>query len=222
MVEKGFLKLTDYREYPVDVMEKRSSDFYGKMKKRRTVRHFSDQPIPRSIIEDCLRTASTAPSGANQQPWSFVVVSDLTVKRQIREAAEKIERKFYTGKATQNWVEDLKHLGTDYNKPFLETAPYLIVIFSQPYSFLSDGGKKKHYYVLESVGIATGMLITAIHHAGLVALTYTPNNMRFLNKILYRPSNEKPFMILVVGYPSEDAVVPAIGKKSLDDMATFI
>lgn len=222
MVEKGFLKLTDYREYPVDEMKMRSSEFYGEMKRRRTVRHFSDQPVPRDIIEDCLCTASTAPSGANQQPWRFVVVSDLTFKRQIREAAEKIERNFYTGKATQNWVDDLKHLGTDYNKPFLETAPYLIVIFSQLYSFLPDGFKKKHYYVLESVGIATGMLITAIHHAGLVALTYTPSKMRFLNKILSRPSNEKPFMIIVVGYPSKDAVVPVISKKSLDDIATFI
>jgi nitroreductase len=222
MVEKGFLKLTDYREYSVDEMKKRSSEFYREMKRRRTIRHFSDQPVPRDVIEDCLCTASTAPSGANQQPWSFVVVSDLTFKRQIREAAEKIERNFYTGKATQNWVDDLKHLGTDYNKPFLETAPYLIVIFSQLYSFLPDGFKKKHYYVLESVGIVVGILITAIHHAGLVALTYTPSKMGFLNKILSRPSNEKPFMILVVGYPSKDAVVPPISKKSLDDIATFI
>jgi nitroreductase len=156
------------------------------------------------------------------QPWSFVIVSDDTVKGKIREAAEKVEREFYESDSTQTWVKALDHLGTDQNKPFLKTAPYLIVIFSQIYSFLSDGRKKKHYYVTESVGIATGMLIAAVHHAGLASLTYTPSKMRFLNKILSRPSNEKPFMILVVGYPAEDTVVPSIRKKALEDIAIFI
>ena len=222
MPKKGFLPLTNYREYPVDEMKQRASEFYAEMKRRQTVRQFSDRAVPRDIIEDCLCTASTAPSGANMQPWSFVIVSDDIVKRQIREAAEKVEHEFYESDSTQTWVKALDHLGTDQNKPFLKTAPYLIVIFSQIYSFLSDGRKKKHYYVTESVGIATGMLIAAVHHAGLASLTYTPSKMRFLNKILSRPSNEKPFMILVVGYPAEDTVVPAIRKKALEDSAIFI
>ena len=222
MPKKGFLPLTNYREYPVDEMKQRASEFYAEMKRRQTVRQFSDRPVPRDIIEDCLCTDSTAPSGANMQPWSFVIVSDDIVKRQIREAAEKVEHEFYESDSTQTWVKAIDHLGTDQNKPFLKTAPYLIVIFSQIYSFLSDGRKKKHYYVTESVGIATGMLIAAVHHAGLASLTYTPSKMRFLNKILSRPSNEKPFMILVVGYPAEDTVVPAIRKKALEDSAIFI
>jgi len=222
MAEKKFLSLTDYCKYPEAEMKKRALDFYAEMRRRRTVRHFSDQPVDRSIIENCLRAASTAPSGANQQPWSFIVVSDQAVKRQIREAAEKIEKEFYSKEATKKWVNALEHLGTIPSKPFLETAPYLIAIFSQLYGYSASGEKTKHYYVSESVGIATGMLITGLHHAGLVSLTYTPANMRFLNKILARPSNEKPFMILVVGYPSENALVPAIQKKSLENIAEFV
>ena len=222
MGEDKFLPLIDYSEYPEAEMKRRASAFYKEMKRRRTVRHFSDRPVDRSVIEDCLRTASTAPSGANQQPWSFIVVSDLRVKRRIREAAEKVEQEFYNKEATKKWVSALDHLGTVPSKPFLESAPYLIVIFSKLYDYSSTGEKKQHYYVSESVGIATGMLITAIHHAGLVSLTYTPSKMRFLNKILSRPSNEKPFMILVAGYPAGDAVVPAIQKKSLQEIAAFI
>jgi iodotyrosine deiodinase len=222
MVENKFLPLIDYCEYPEVEMKRRASDFYREMIRRRTVRHFSDRTVDRSVIEDCLRTASTAPSGANQQPWSFIAVSDLTVKRRIREAAEKVEQEFYSKEATKKWVKELDHLGTVPSKPFLEIASYLIIIFSKLYGYSSTGEKKQHYYVSESVGIATGMLITAIHHAGLVSLTYTPSKMRFLNKILSRPSNEKPFMILVAGYPAEDAVVPAIQKKSLQEIATFI
>ena len=222
MEEKQFLLLTDYCEYPEAEMKRRVSEFYGEMIRRRSVRHFSDRPVDRSIIEDCLRTASTAPSGANQQPWSFVVVSDPAVKRRIREAAENVEQAFYSKQSNKKWVEALEPLGTVPNKPFLEEAPYLIAIFSQLYGYSASGEKKKHYYVSESVGIATGILITALHHAGLVSLTYTPSRMRFLNEILSRPSNEKPFMILVVGYPSENAVVSAIQKKSLEDIAGFI
>ena len=222
MSKKKFIPLLNYREYSIEEMKQRSSTFYAEMKRRRTVRQFSDRPVPRDIIEDCLCTASTAPSGANMQPWNFIIVSDHTIKRQIREAAEKIEREFYESDATQTWVKALDHLGTDQNKPFLEIAPYLIVIFSQLYGFLPDGKKKKHYYVTESVGIATGMLIAALHHAGLAALTYTPSKMRFLNTILSRPSHEKPFMILVVGYPAEDTVVPEISKKTLEDIAIFL
>ena len=222
MTKRTFLPLTDYRKFPEAAMKRRASEFYLEMRRRRSVRDFSDQPVDRNIIKDCLRTAGTAPSGANQQPWSFIVVSDLTVKRRIREAAEKIEKEFYSKEATKNWTDALKHLGTVPSKPFLGIAPYLIAIFSQRYCYSANGEKTKHYYVSESVGIATGMLITALHHAGLVTLTYTPISMRFLNKILSRPSNEKPFMILVVGYPSETAPVPAIQKKALEDISTFI
>lgn len=222
MEERRFLPLTGYTEYPEDEMKRRASEFYAEMKRRRTVRHFSDRPVNRGIIDNCLRAASTAPSGANQQPWTFIVVSDLNLKRQIRKAAEKVEHEFYSRDGSKNWVKALDHLGTVPSKPFLETAPYLIAIFSQLYGYSADGQKQKHYYVSESVGIATGILITALHHSGLVSLTYTPSKMRFLNRILSRPSNEKPFMILVVGYPSEDAVVPAIQKKSLEDITAFI
>ena len=221
MVVNKFLPLIDYCKYAEAEMKRRASEFYKEMTRRRTVRHFSDQPVDRSVIEDCLRTASTAPRGANQQPWSFIVVSDLTLKRRIREAAEKVEQEFYSKEANKKWVKALDHLGTVPSKPFLEIAPYLIVIFSKLCNYSSTGEKKQHYYVSESVGIATGMLITALHHAGLVSLTYTPSKMRFLNKILSRPSNEKAFMILVAGYPAEDAVVPAIQKKSLREIATF-
>jgi len=222
MTEKTFLPLIDYCQFTEAEMKRRASDFYEEMRRRRTLRNFSDRCVDHSIIEDCLRVAASAPSGANQQPWSFVVVSDLNVKRQIREASEKIESDFYSKEATKNWADALKHLGTVPSKPFLEIAPYLIVIFSQRYGITAKGEKKKHYYVSESVGIATGMLITALHHAGLVTLTYTPANMKFLNKILSRPSNEKPFMILVVGFPSDTALVPVIQKKSIEEYSVFI
>jgi len=169
-----------------------------------------------------LRTAATAPSGANLQPWSFVVVTDPAVKWQIRKEAEKTEREFYSKSATRKWVEDLKLLGTNEYKPFLEVAPYLIVIFAQRYGLLPDGSKKSHYYVNESVGIATGMLIAAVHHAGLVCLTYTPSKMDFLNQILSRPSNERPFLLLVVGYPAKNTIIPKIPKKLLKDFTKFL
>ena len=218
MKKAEFSSFTNYYEYSPEEMKERSAEFYTEMKKRRTVRQFSDRPVPRVIIEDCLRAAATAPSGANLQPWSFVVVTDPVVKQQIRKEAEKTEREFYHKSATRKWVEDLKLLGTNENKPFLEIAPYLIVIFAQRYGLLPDGSKRSHYYVNESVGIATGMLITAVHHAGLACLTYTPSKMGFLNHLLSRPSNEKPFLILVVGYPDKDSVLPKITKKSLKDV----
>ena len=203
-------------------MTQRAAAFREQMRRRRTVRYFSDRAVAREIIEDCLLVAGSAPSGANLQPWHFVVISDPAVKRRIRDGAEKEEHEFYTTRAPQEWLDALAPLGTDAHKPFLETAPYLIAIFAQTYGLLPDGRKVKNYYVQESVGIATGMLITALHHAGLAALTHTPSPMGFLNEILGRPAHEKPFLLLVVGYPAADATVPDIGKKSLDEIATFV
>ena len=216
-----FLPLKTYREYPVDEMAERAAGFYAEVKRRRTVREFSDRPVPLEIIENCLRAAGTAPSGANLQPWHFVVVADPEVKRRIREAAEEEERQFYAERAPQEWLDALAPLGTDEHKPFLETAPHLIAIFVQSYGILPDGSHLKHYYAAESAGIATGILITAIHNAGLVSLTHTPSPMGFLNELLERPANERPFLLLVVGYPEEDAVVPDIGRKALEEFVTF-
>jgi len=212
----NFVPLTTYREYPVEQMKQRAQDFYAELKRRRTVREFSDRPVPRQVIEHALLTAGSAPNGANLQPWHFVVVQDPAVKRRIRQAAEKEEREFYQNRAPREWLDALAPLGTDEHKAFIETAPYLIVIFAQSYGVLPDGRKVKHYYVKESVGIATDMLITALHHAGLAALTHTPSPMSFLNAILDRPHNEKPFLNLVVGYPAEGVRVPDIAKKPLD------
>jgi iodotyrosine deiodinase len=200
----------------------RASTFREQMRARRTVRHFSNRPVPRQVIEHCLLTAGSAPSGANLQPWHFVVVSDLAIKKRIRDAAEAEEREFYSHRAPQEWLDALAPLGTDADKPFLENAPYLIAIFAQTYGMLPDGRKVKNYYVQESVGIATGLLITALHLAGLASLTHTPSPMGFLNAILERPANEKPFLLLVVGHPAADARVPDIGKKALSEIATFV
>lgn len=218
---KPFVAL-EFLEYPVAEMQQRARQFYDQMKRRRTVRDFSDRPVPVDIIEHCLRTAGTSVSGANLQPWQFVVVKDKETKRVIREAAEQEERAFYEQKAPQEWLDALAPLGTDAEKPFLETAPYLIAIFQQRHGLTADGKKVKHYYPTESVGIATGMLITALHQAGLASLTHTPSPMKFLNKILKRPASERPFLLLVVGYPAEGAKVPDISKKTLDEIATFI
>jgi nitroreductase len=217
-----FVPLDSYREYPQKEMKRRSFSFRTDMQRRRSVRSFSSRPVPKEIIEDCLLTAGSAPNGANMQPWHFVVVCNPEQKKQIREAAEKEEYKFYHGNAGQQWLDALSHLGTDYQKPFLETAPYLIVIFGLIYDVSPDGQKIKHYYVRESVGIATGFLIAAIHNAGLVTLPYTPARMGFLNSILGRPENERPFLVLVVGYPDEETMIPEIRKKSLDQISTFI
>ena len=220
--EPVFQPLSGYREYPVDEMERRAAQFYRELGRRRTVRDFSDRPVPKSIIDHCLLAAGTAPSGANMQPWHFAAVSDLQIKAKIRVAAEEEERQFYREKAPQEWLDALAPLGTDEHKPFLETAPWLIAIFVQRHGVLEDGRSVKHYYAMESVGIATGMLISAVHHAGLVSLTHTPSPMGFLNRLLDRPANERPFLLLVVGYPAEDAEVPVITKKPLEDIASFV
>ncbi len=196
--------------------------FETMMQRRRTVREFSPRPVAREVIEDCLRAAGTAPSGANLQPWHFVAVGDAAKKHEIRIAAEAEEREFYEQRAPAEWLEALAPLGTDSNKPFLEVAPWLIAVFAQPYSILPDGRRLKHYYATESVGIATGFLVAALHHAGLVALTHTPSPMAFLNRILSRPAQEKPFLLLVVGHPAEDARVPDIQRKNLGDISTWM
>lgn len=210
-----------YTEYPPDEMLRRAQDFLAEVQRRRTVRQFSSRPVPRDVIETCLLAAGTAPNGANLQPWHFAVVGDAGLKRQIREGAEKEEHEFYTRRAPQEWLDALAPFGTDESKPYLETAPYLIAIFAQSYGVLPDGRRVKNYYVSESVGIATGILITALHTAGVATLTHTPSPMGFLNKILGRPENERPFLLLVTGYPAEEAEVPGIVKKPLHEIASF-
>ncbi len=216
------IPFSEYREYPIEEMRRRVNDFYADINCRRTVREFSDRPVPRDIIETALEAASTAPSGANLQPWHFAVVSGPETKKKIRQAAEAEEREFYTHRASEEWLAALAPLGTDDQKPFLEKAPYLIAVFLQKFGELPDGRKVKHYYPAESTGLATGMLITALHVAGLATLTHTPSPMKFLNEILGRPKSERPFLLLVVGYPADDARVPDIKRKTLEEVASFI
>jgi nitroreductase len=211
-----------YRQYPPEQMAERAAAFRVDVQRRRSVRSFSNRPVARGVIEDCLLAGGSAPSGANMQPWSFVVVSDAKVKRRIREAAEEEEYRFYKERAPEEWLGAISDLGTDWQKPFLEDAPHLIVIFAQRYGLSPDGRKIKYYYVRDSVGIATGILITALHNAGLVSLPYTPSRTGFLNSILHRPENERASMILVVGYPEEGTMVPDLGKKTLDETTTFV
>ncbi len=212
----------EFDEHDSDSMLAAAQSFYQHVSQRRTVREFSDRPVPREIIDNALLAAGTAPSGANMQPWHFVVVSNPAVKKEIRVAAEVEELEFYTHRASQEWLDALAPLGTDEHKPFLETAPYLIVIFLKKFSFDEAGKRFKNYYTAESVGIATGILITALHTAGLVTLTHTPSPMKFLNKILDRPSTERPYLILVAGYPEDGATVPDISKLPLEDIASYI
>ena len=197
-------------------MLQRSRDFYQEMNTRRTLRMFSDKPVPRELIEHLLMTAGTAPSGAHKQPWTFCAVGDPQIKAQIREAAEKEEYVNYHGRMSEEWLQDLEPFGTDWRKPFLETAPWLLVVFKKSYD-LEGEDKKKNYYVNESVGIACGFLLAAIHHAGLAALTHTPSPMNFLQQILGRPDNERPFLLIPVGYPADDAVVPDIRRKTAEE-----
>ncbi len=221
MLAPEFMPL-DFKEKHPEKMIAASQNFYMEMKKRRSVRDFSDRPVPEEVIRNAISAAGTSPSGANQQPWHFVVVSDPKIKREIREAAEIEERVFYQERAPDEWLNALQPLGTDEHKPFLEIAPYLIVVFLKRTTIDEDGTAHKNYYPTESVGIATGILITALHLSGLATLTHTPSPMKFLNKILGRPDNERPFLILVTGYPSEDAKVPRISKYSLDEITTFV
>lgn len=216
-----FIRLPAYREYPVDEMRRRAQAFYEDIRRRRTVREFAARPVPRDIIEACLRAAGTAPSGANLQPWHFVVVTDPSIKQRIRESAEKEERAFYRERASAEWLAALAPLGTDEHKPYLETAPYLIAVFGRKYYRSAAGARTPGYYVTESVGLATGILITALHHAGLAMLTHTPSPMGFLNEVLERPASERPFLLLVVGYPAAAATVPDIGRKPLEEIVTF-
>jgi iodotyrosine deiodinase len=196
----------------------RSQEFYSWMDTRRSVRDFSNRPVPMTVIENCIRTASTAPSGAHKQPWMFCVVQDAAIKREIRVAAEKEERESYESRMSAEWIADLKPLQTDWQKPFLEIAPYLIVVFKKAYDVGATGSKHNNYYVQESVGLACGFLLAALHHAGLVALTHTPSPMNFLSKILNRPDHERPFLLIPVGYPAEPVFVPKLTRKPLDDI----
>ena len=210
-----------YNELSQDEMKKRSDEFYRLMKRRRSVRDFSSRSVPEEIIKKALMTAGTAPNGANLQPWHFAVAESPGIKKKIREAAEEEERAFYNDRAPDEWLDKLAPLGTDEHKPFLETAPYLIAVFAQSYGLDSAGNKQKHYYVKESVGIACGMLITALHNSGLATLTHTPSPMGFLNEILDRPSNERAYLLIVTGYPSESAEVPDIRKEPLERISSF-
>lgn len=222
MTDPVFIPLPGYEEFSVADMRERLADFYADLDRRRTVREFSERTVPRDLIETALRAAGTAPSGANLQPWHFAVVSGTQAKRRIREAAEAEEKEFYERRAPEEWLKALEPLGTDSDKPFLETAPYLIAVFVQKFAVLDDGSKVKHYYPVESTGLATGLLIAALHRAGLVCLTHTPSPMAFLNEILGRPKSERPFLLLVTGYPAEDATVPDITRKPLEAFTSFI
>jgi iodotyrosine deiodinase len=212
----------NFSELSREDMVAASRNFYLDMKRRRTVREFSDRPVPEEVIKNAISAAGTAPSGANQQPWHFAVVSNPKTKRAIRDAAEMEERAFYQGRAPDEWLKALRKLGTDENKQFLETAPFLIAVFLKKTSVDEQGRVLKNYYTAESVGIATGFLITALHDSGLVCLPHTPSPMKFLNKILNRPSSERPFLLLVVGYPASGVKVPNIKKKPLKEIATFL
>ena len=217
----GFKKL-DFKEFSKEEMLARSTSFLNDIVSRRTVREFSDRPVPIEVIENCIKSAASAPSGANKQPWQFVIVHDPEVKSKIREAAEVEEKEFYGHRATKEWLEDLNQFGTDWHKPFLEIAPYLIVVFRQIYDVEDDGSHRKNYYVSESVGIASGFLLAALHNAGLATLTHTPSPMNFLGEILERPANEKAYLLIPVGYPDDDAEVPEITKKPFDDISTKV
>lgn len=205
----------EFERFDIDEMSRRAEEYYHLMDKRRSVRYFSDEPVPRELIERAILTANTAPSGAHKQPWTFVAVESLSLKKQIRVAAEKEEKESYEGRMSQEWLEALKPFGTNWEKPYLETVPWIVICFAQSYGLDVDGKKIKHYYVQESCGIACGMFISALHHMGLATLTHTPSPMRFLSEILNRPKNEKPFILFPIGYPSHDAVVPDIQRKSL-------
>ncbi len=225
MSGEDFILVEGYRHvryrhetYLEDEMLHRSKTYFEWLDKRRSIRHFSIKPVAIEVIENIIKSASTSPSGANKQPWTFCVVQNAALKKKIRNAAEEEERKSYKDRMSDEWLEDLKHLGTDANKPFLETAPYLIIVFKRPFEYDENGKKHQNYYVNESVGLACGFLISAIHNAGLVTLTHTPSPMRFLEKILKRPDNERAFLLLPVGYEAEEVYVPDIQRKTIDQI----
>jgi nitroreductase len=211
----------DFEGKTDEEMLEASRTFYAEVRKRRSVREFSDRPVAREVIENSLLAAGTAPNGANMQPWYFVAVANAELKRRIRAAAEQEERAFYEHRASDEWLEALAPLGTDHEKPFLEIAPWLIVVFLRKFSYDENGRKLKNYYTSESVGIACGLLINALHQAGLATLTHTPSPMKFLNELLDRPKDERAYMLIVAGHPAQDATVPVIGKKSLDEISEF-
>jgi len=217
----SFKKL-QFQKITFEEMDYNANQFFQKVSSRRSVRDFSSDNFPIDIIKNCIKSASTAPSGANKQPWHFVIVKDPKIKRKIRKAAEIEEKEFYGRRAPKEWLDDLNQFGTDWNKPFLEEAPYLIVIFSKKFDINDDGTNKKNYYVSESVGIASGLLLTALHNAGLVTLTHTPSPMAFLSDILNRPPSDKPYLIIPVGFPSENAEVPNIKKKTFKEICTIL
>ena len=217
-----FIPLAGYTALDTDTMLERATGFCEALSRRRSVRDFSPRAVPREILEAAMRAAASAPSGANRQPWHFVAVGDARLKKKIREGAEIEEREFYAHRAPQDWLNALAPIGTNAEKPFLDIAPWLIAIFSEKHSLDANGEKQKNYYPIESTGIATGFLIAALHHAGLATLTHTPSPMKFLNEILGRPENEKPFLLLVVGYPAEGALVPDIGRKAFREIATVL
>jgi nitroreductase len=210
------MKRLEFASYAPDEQRRRAREFLDEIRRRRTVRHFSDRPVPREVLDDCIAAAATAPSGANKQPWTFVLVTDPELKSRIRRAAEKEEHAFYGGRAPERWLNDLKPFGTDEHKPYLEIAPALIVVFAQKHG--PPEADERHYYVQESVGIAVGFLLAALHHAGLATLTHTPSPMGFLAEVLERPANERAFVLIPVGYPADDAEVPDIGKKPLSEV----
>jgi nitroreductase len=225
MQQHNNIPLSDFIEYPHDEMLEKATENYENIKRRHSIRSFSDRPVPKEIIETCLKAAATAPSGANHQPWHFVAIHSADIKKQIRIEAENLEKSFYEGRAGEEWLDALKPLGTDASKPYLESAPWLIAIFSQKKGGIHAEDKNQNYYVHESVGIATGFLIQALHHSGLVTLTHTPKPMSFLTKICNRnPDNERAYMLLIAGYPADDATVPdhALVKKDLSEVASFI
>jgi len=222
IIKEGFKhNLFEHEKISEKEMIKKSQDFYNWLNKRRSIREFSSEPVPREVIENVIKSASTAPSGAHHQPWTFCAVSNPELKSKIKEVAEKEEKESYERRMNDEWKNDLKILATDSHKPFLTDAPWLIVVFKKPYELDKNGQKRQNYYVNESVGIASGMLISAIHNAGLVTLTHTPSPMNFLEKILERPQNEKAFLLLPVGYPKQPVYVPDLKRKSLDEIAVF-
>lgn len=222
MTDSYVARSLGFVEYPQDQMQMRAREFAVEFQRRRTVRDFDNRPVSREIIADCIRTACAAPSGANQQPWRFVAVSDPAIKTQIRQAAEAEEREFYERRAPDEWLAALAPLGTDAHKPFLEIAPWLIAVFAERFGIDAHGNRQKRYYPDESVGIATGILIAALHHAGLATLTHTPSPMKFLNDILGRPKDlERPFLLLVVGYPAANCLVPDIKRLPFETVVSF-